>query len=94
MRYEKVIKKTLITEKATRLRETNRYQFEVAKSANKYQIKAAVEKLFSVNVLDVKTSNFRGKPRRLGRSSGYKSGYKKATVTIKPDQKIEIFEGV
>lgn len=94
MRYEKIIKKPLITEKADRLREMNRYQFEVADYANKHQIKEAIEKLFGVNVIDVKTSNYRGKPRRLGRSSGYKSGYKKATVTIKPDQKIEIIEGV
>lgn len=94
MRYEKIIKKPLITEKADRLREMNRYQFEVADHANKHQIKEAVEKLFGVDVIDVRTSNYRGKPRRLGRSSGYKSGYKKATVTIKPDQKIEIIEGV
>lgn len=94
MRYEKIIKKALITEKADRLREANCYQFEVADSANKYQIKEAIEKLFGVEVIRVRTSNFRGKPRRLGRSSGYKSGYKKATVMIKPDQKIEIIEGV
>ena len=94
MHYEKIIKKAIITEKADRLREMNRYQFEVAKKANKHQIKEAVEKLFGVEVIDVKIANFRGKPRTLGRSSGYKSGYKKATVTIKPDQKIEIIEGV
>ena len=94
MRYEKVIKRALITEKASRLRETSRYQFEVAKWANKYQIKDAIEKLFGVNVLDVKVANFRGKPRALGRSTGYQSGYKKATVLLKPEQKIEIVEGV
>jgi large subunit ribosomal protein L23 len=94
MRYEKIIKKALITEKADRLRELNRYQFEVAAQANKQQIKEAIEKLFGVEVVDIKTSNYRGKPRSLGRSSGYKSGYKKATVTIKADQKIEIIEGV
>jgi large subunit ribosomal protein L23 len=94
MRYEKIIKKAFITEKADRLRELNRYQFEVAAQANKQQIKEAIEKLFGVEVIDIKTSNYRGKPRRLGRSTGYKSGYKKATVTIKADQKIEIIEGV
>lgn len=94
MHYEKIIKRPLITEKADRLKELNCYQFEVVKSANKYKIKTAVEKLFQVEVIAVKTANFRRKPRRLGRSSGYKSGYKKATVFIKPGQKIELVEGL
>ena len=94
MRYEKVIKKALITEKADRLRELNIYQFEVSGQATKRQIKEAVEKLFNVEVMDVKTANLSGKPRRLGRSEGYKSGYKKASVTLKQGQKIEIVEGV
>ncbi|KPK63574.1 hypothetical protein AMJ83_06630 [candidate division WOR_3 bacterium SM23_42] len=94
MRHEKVIRKALITEKADRLREMNCYQFEVAPNANKHDIKEAVEKLFNVTVIDVKTANFRGKPKRLGLSSGYKTGYKKATVTLKSGQKIELIEGV
>ncbi len=94
MSYEKIIKKALITEKANRLREMNMYQFEVKKKATKNNIKEAVEKLFGVEVIDVKTSNLPPKPRRLGRSTGYKSGYKKATVTIKQGQKIEIVEGI
>jgi large subunit ribosomal protein L23 len=94
MRGEKIIKRALITEKADRLRETNCYQFEVAKKANKRQIKEAVEKLFNVNVTGVKTANFRGKPKRMGISFGYKTGYKKATVTLKAGQKIELIEGV
>jgi large subunit ribosomal protein L23 len=94
MRSEKIIRRALITEKADRLREMNCYQFEVAKKANKKEIKEAVEKLFNVNVMDVKTANFRGKPKRMGISFGYKTGYKKATVTLKPGQKIELIEGV
>lgn len=94
MRSEKIIKRALITEKADRLRERNCYQFEVAGKANKRQIKEAVEKLFNVNVTDVKTANFRGKPKRMGISFGYKTGYKKATVTLKAGQKIELIEGV
>jgi large subunit ribosomal protein L23 len=94
MRSEKIIKKALITEKADRLREMNCYQFEVAPSANKREIKEAVEKLFNVTVMDVKTANFRGKPKRMGFSSGYKTGFKKATVFIKPGEKIELIEGV
>jgi len=94
MRSEKIIKRALITEKADRLRERNCYQFEVARKANKRQIKEAVEKLFNVNVTEVKTANFRGKPKRMGISFGYKTGYKKATVTLKAGQKIELIEGV
>jgi large subunit ribosomal protein L23 len=94
MRHEKIIKKALITEKADRLREMNCYQFEVAKDASKREIKEAVEKLFNVTVTDVKTANFRGKPKRLGLSFGYKTYYKKATVTLKAGQKIELIEGV
>ncbi len=94
MRHEKIIKRALITEKADRLREMNCYQFEVEKTANKREIKEAVEKLFNVTVIDVKTANFRGKPKRLGLSSGYRTGYKKATITLKAGQKIELIEGV
>ncbi|MDH4211828.1 MAG: 50S ribosomal protein L23 [candidate division WOR-3 bacterium] len=93
MRNERIIKRALITEKADRLRERNCYQFEVAKKANKREIKEAVERLFNVNVTDVKTANFRGKPKRMGISFGYTTGYKKATVTLKPGQKIELIEG-
>ncbi|MCK4941829.1 50S ribosomal protein L23 [candidate division WOR-3 bacterium] len=94
MRHEKIIKRALITEKADRLREMNCYQFKVEKTANKREIKEAVEKLFNVTVIDVKTANFRGKPKRLGLSSGYRTGYKKATITLKAGQKIELIEGV
>lgn len=94
MRREQVIRRALITEKADRLREMNSYQFEVAKNANKREIREAVEKLFGVEVTDVKTANFRGKPKRMGMSLGHKTGYKKATVTLKPGQKIELIEGV
>ena len=94
MRHEKIIRRALIKEKADRLREINCYQFEVEKTANKREIKEAVEKLFNVTVIDVKTANFRGKPKRLGLSFGYKPDYKKATITIKAGQKIELIEGV
>jgi large subunit ribosomal protein L23 len=94
MRPEKIIIKALITEKANRLREQNVYQFVVTQKANKHQIKNAVEKLFSVEVVDITTTNMPPKPRRLGRSEGYKSGYKKASVTLKQGQTIELVEGV
>lgn len=94
MRHEKVIKKALITEKADRLREMNVYQFEVIPRATKRQIKKAIEKLFNVEIVHIKTANMPRKPRRLGRSEGYTSAYKKASVTLKSGQKIEIVEGV
>jgi large subunit ribosomal protein L23 len=94
MQYEKIVRKALITEKANRLREMNVYQFEVLKTANKQQIKQAIEKLFNVEIVNIKVSNYPGKPRRMGRSSGYTSGYKKASVTLKEGQTIEIAEGV
>jgi large subunit ribosomal protein L23 len=94
VQYEKIIKRPLITEKADTLKELNCYQFEVAKDATKRVIREAVQKLFNVEVIAVKTANFRGKPRRLGRSEGHKAGYKKASVFIKPGQKIELVEGV
>lgn len=94
MQYEKIIKRPLITEKADMLKELNCYQFEVARDATKRTIREAVQKLFNVEVIDVKTANFRGKPRRLGRSEGHKAGYKKASVFIKAGQKIELVEGV
>lgn len=94
MRYEKIIRRALITEKANRLREMNVYQFEVLRTANKHQIKEAIEKLFNVEVVNIKTSNHTGKPRRLGRSIGFKPGYKKASVTLKQGQTIELVEGV
>jgi large subunit ribosomal protein L23 len=94
MREEKIVLKALITEKANRLREQNVYQFVVMTKANKHQIKRAVEKLFNVEVLDVKTTMMPSKPRRLGRSEGYKSAFKKASVKLKAGQTIELAEGV
>ncbi len=94
MLNERIIKRALITEKADRLRESNVYQFEVWNKANKRQIKMAVEKLFGVEVMQVRTSINQGKQRRLGRSQGYRPDFKKAFVTIKSGQKIELIEGV
>jgi len=94
MRYEQIMIKPLITEKSDRLRELNCYQFLVVKNATKQMIKESVEKLFGVNVVNVRTANYRGKLRRLGRSTGHRPGYKKASVWIKTGQKIEIIEGV
>ena len=90
-----VVKKALITEKGTVLRETrNQYHFEVARDANKIEIKRAVEIIFGVKVKDVRTLQMRGKAKRQGRWVGRRSDWKKAIVTLLPDQKIELFEQI
>jgi large subunit ribosomal protein L23 len=95
MEPRELIRRPLITEKATRLKEaTNTICFEVARSANKIEVRRAVEKLFGVKVLDVRVANRQGKWKRMGRFLGQRKGWKKAYVRLAPDQKIEFFEGV
>jgi large subunit ribosomal protein L23 len=90
-----IIKRALITEKGTILRELrNQYVFEVARDANKIDIKRAIEVVFAVKVHQVRTQQLRGKVRRTGRFVGKRSDWKKAIVTLKPDQKIELFEQI
>ncbi len=90
-----IVRRALITEKGTILRETrNQYHFEVARDANKIEIKQAVEAIFSVKVSAVRTQQHRGKVKRQGRGIGRRSDWKKAIVTLKPDQKIELFEQI
>ncbi|MFN3477377.1 MAG: 50S ribosomal protein L23 [Candidatus Methylomirabilales bacterium] len=89
-----IILRPLITEKGTLLKEqANQYLFEVAKDANKIEVKQAVEVLFKVKVLDVHTISLKGKRRRLGRFVGRTPDWKKAVVTLKEGQSIEFFEG-
>lgn len=89
-----VLLRPLITEKGTLLSEQNKYAFQVAKGANKLQVKEAVEKAFDVHVVKVNTMVMPGKTRRVGRSRGMTSEWKKAVVTIMPGERIEFFEGV
>ena len=90
-----IIRRALITEKGTALRELrNQYHFEVARDANKIEIKRAIETIFSVKVGDVRTLQVRGKVKRQGRYVGKRSDWKKAIVTLQPDQKIELFEQI
>ncbi len=90
-----IVRKVLITEKGTHLRETrNQYFFEVARDANKIEIKHAIETIFHVKVDDVRTMQLRGKTKRQGRWVGKRNDWKKAIVTLKPDQKIELFEQI
>lgn len=90
-----VLKRPLITEKATYLKgTTNAVSFEVDRRAKKKQIQEAVEKLFKVKVVEVRTMNVTGKVKRRGKSVGLRPGWKKAVVTLEAGEKIEFFEGV
>lgn len=106
---EQIIKRPLLTEKGTVLKETGgrpedetgdleqvsaQLMFEVSRDANKVEIRRAVEKLWNVNVVKVRTQVVRGKEKRVGRYIGRQSAWKKALVTLAPGQKIEFFEGV
>ncbi len=90
-----VVRRALITEKGTVLREVrNQYLFEVQRDANKIDIKRAIETIFHVKVASVRTQQLMGKVRRQGRFVGKRSDWKKAIVTLKPDQKIDLFEQI
>jgi len=90
-----VIQRPIITEKSTIERETgNVVTFGVDPRATKVEIKQAVEKLFDVVVLEVRTARFRGKTRRFGRDLGRKPMWKKARVKLREGDSIEFFEGV
>ena len=103
-----IIKRPILTEKGTRLRETGgrlpgtvtedivepKVFFEVDSKANKIEIKQAVETLFNVKVADVHTQIVRGKEKRIGRFIGRRSNWKKAIVTLHKGNKIDFFEGV
>lgn len=89
-----IIRIPRITEKGTRLKEKNNVlTFEVRRDANKVQVRKAIEDIFKVKVQDVTTVNAAGKKKRLGQRVGRRSDWKKAYVTLRPGEKIEIFEG-
>jgi large subunit ribosomal protein L23 len=90
-----IIRRPLITEKGTRLKQQeNQYLFEVARDANKIEIKRAVESLFRVTVLRVRTIPVKGKVKRVGRFAGRTPDWKKAVAALKEGDSIEFFEGV
>ena len=87
-----VIIKPLVTEKSTHQQNTrNAYAFQVHPDANKQQIKAAVEKLYEVKVLDVRTMNRKGKPRRSKYKMTTSSDWKRAVVVLEENSKIDLF---
>ena len=92
---EDIILKPLLTEKGCDGIADKKYMFIVKKSANKIQIKQAVEKIFGVKVESVNTLNCKGKLKRMGRNEGYTPDYKKAVVQLKADSKtIEFFDSL
>ena len=95
MLAQDIIIKPLLTEKGYDGIADKKYTFIVAKSANKTQIKLAVEQLFNVEVESVNTVNCKGKLKRMGRNEGYTPDYKKAIVQLKKDSKtIEFFDSL
>jgi large subunit ribosomal protein L23 len=105
---QSIIKRPLLTEKSQRLRETGgaserpaegdeyaqQIMFEVARDANKIEIRNAVQSLFKVTVTNVRTMIARGKEKRIGRFTGRRPHWKKAVVTLKAGDTISFFEGV
>ncbi|HDH88049.1 MAG: 50S ribosomal protein L23 [Deltaproteobacteria bacterium] len=95
MDFYQIIKKPLITEKATKQKEqANQLTFEVDRRANKILVRNAVENIFKVKVLSVTVTNVKGKKRTVGRNVGRKPDWKKAIVRLAPGENIEFFEGV
>ncbi len=95
MSLEQIVMAPLITEKGTFVGEkTNQVLFRVRPDASKDVIRVAVEQLFKVTVLKVRTVNQMGKSRRRGAIKGRRSDWKKAYVTLKEGDRIEFFEGV
>ncbi len=93
MNSNDIIIRPVISEKSTGMMEDNKYVFKVATSANKLTVKAAVKEIFGVMPEKVNIVNVRGKNRRLRYRMGKRSAWKKAIVTLKAGDKIEIFEG-
>ncbi len=89
-----IIVKPVITEKSMEMMGENKFTFIVHRSANKVQIRKAVEEIFKINVVSVNTMNMRGKSRRVGVHVGRRSDWKKAIVKIADGQRIDFFEGM
>jgi large subunit ribosomal protein L23 len=92
MNPEQIIRRPIaLTEKANQLREKNKVVFEVARAANKIEIRQAVQALFNVKVASVNTLIMRGKEKRMGRGTAMTQNWKKAIVTLKEGETIDFF---
>ncbi|MBM0741708.1 50S ribosomal protein L23 [Phormidium sp. CLA17] len=89
-----LVRRPIITEKATLLLENNQYTFEISPKATKPEIKAAIESLFEVKVVGVSTINPPRKQRRVGKFMGYRPTYKRAVVTLAAGDSIALFPEV
>jgi large subunit ribosomal protein L23 len=95
MNPSEIIRRPLVTEKSTTQKEaSNQLSFEVDRKANRVEIRRAVEKIFNVRVLKVRTMQMKGKVKRVGRTLGKRRDWKKAVVTLARGENIEFFEGV
>ena len=87
-----IVVRPLITEKGTfQSQALNAYAFEVAPAANKAQVRQAIEKIYDVRVMDVRTATRKGKPRSAGRTMSRTKHWKKAVVVLHPDDHIDLF---
>ena len=95
MDTRQIVRRALITDKGSVLRQlANQVTFEVHPDANKIEIKRAIESIFKVKVVTVRTQNMHGKVKKLGRSMGRRPDWKRAVVTLAKDQTIEMFDQV
>lgn len=88
-----IILEPIISEKSYDLTNQHKYTFKVSTKATKPQIRQAVEEVFKVGVINVNTINLRGKLKKQGWTRGYRPNWKKAIVTLREGDAIEIFEG-
>ena len=88
----RILKRSLVTEKATDLAQNSQYTFEVARNANKVEIGKAVESIFDIHVTNVRTLNMRGKIKKYRGRGGKTSDWKKAVVSLRKGEKIEVIE--
>ena len=93
MEARDILIRPIVTEKSTALMEQGKYTFRVPLAATKIQIRQAVAQIFKVKVQAVNTMRYEGKLKRMGRTQGRRSDWKKAVVTLKPGEAIELFEG-
>jgi large subunit ribosomal protein L23 len=94
MDASQVIIRPVVSEKSYVLATADKYTFRVHAKANKTQIRQAVEQLFDVHVVEVRTATVRPKPKRRGWTSGRTRGWKKAVVQVRPGETIPIFQGL
>ena len=92
MEARDILIRPIVTEKSTALMEQGKYTFRVPLAATKIQIRQAVEQIVKVKVQAVNTMRYEGKMKRLGRTQGRRSDWKKVVVTLKPGETIELFE--